>query len=70
MKTFQESPLPHYPPLAGSPTWVPGASWTQSTTLANETTGYFKNAVYSVTFPTGSPIPVGPTTTTAFKYVV
>ena len=57
-------------PLAGSPTWVPGASWTQSTTLANETTSYFKNAVYSVAFPTGSPIPVGPTTTTVFKYAV
>lgn len=29
-----------------------GTTWQQSTTLANETTGYFKNA-------TGSPIPVG-----------
>ena len=56
-------------PTYGGTTWVPGASWTQSTTLANETTGYFKNAVYSITFPTGSPIPVGSTTTTAFKYV-
>ena len=60
-----ENTLPTY----GGTTWVPSASWTQSTTLANETTGYFKNAVYSVQFPTGSPIPVGPTTTTAFKYV-
>ena len=56
-------------PTYGGTTWVPGASWTQSTTLANETTGYFKNAVYSIAFPTGSPIPVGTTTTTAFKYV-
>jgi hypothetical protein len=57
-------------PTYGGTTWVTGASWTQSTTLANETTGYFKNAVYSTTWPTGSPIPVGTTTTTAFKYVV
>ena len=57
-------------PTYGATTWVTGASWTQSTTMANETTGYFKNAVYSITFPTGSPIAVGSTTTTAFKYVV
>jgi len=56
-------------PAYGNTTWVPGASWTQSTTLANETTGYFKNFVYSTAWPTGSPIPVGSTTTTAFKYV-
>jgi len=56
-------------PTYGGTVWVPGASWTQSTTLANETTGYFKNDVYSVQWPTGSPIPVGTTTTTAFKYV-
>ena len=56
-------------PAYGGTTWVTGASWTQSTTLANETTGYFKNAVYSQAWPTGSPIPVGTTTTTAFKYV-
>jgi hypothetical protein len=56
-------------PTYGNTTWVPGATWTQSTTLANETTGYFKNAVYSTIWPSGSPIPVGTTTTTAFKYV-
>jgi len=56
-------------PTYGGTTWVPGATWTQSTTLANETTGYFKNAMYSTQWPTGSPIPVGTTTTTAFKYV-
>jgi hypothetical protein len=33
-----ENSLPTY----GGTTWVTGASWTQSTTLANETTGYFK----------------------------
>jgi len=44
-------------------TWLPLATWNQSTTLANETTGYFKNAA-------GSPVPVGTTTTTQFKYAV
>ena len=39
-----------------------GSTWYQSTTLANETTGYFVNA-------TGTPIPVGFTTSTVFKYV-
>ena len=44
-------------------TWLPGYQWYQSTTLANETTGYFTNA-------TGTPIPVGSTTTTMFQYVI
>jgi len=44
-------------------TWLPNTTWNQSTTLANETTGYFKNAA-------GTPIPVGSTTTTQFKYAV
>jgi hypothetical protein len=39
-----------------------GTTWNQSTTLANQTTGYFKNAL-------GTPIPVGNTTSTVFKYV-
>ena len=60
-----ESNLPTY----GGTTWVPGATWNQSTTLANETTGYFRNAVTSATWPNGTPIPVGFTTTTNFKYV-
>lgn len=38
------------------------STWNQSTTLANETTGYFKNA-------SGTPVPVGTNTTTNFKYV-
>ena len=38
------------------------SSWNQSTTLANETTGYFQNAL-------GTPVMVGLDTTTAFKYV-
>jgi len=60
-----ESTLPTY----GGTTWVPDATWNQSTTLANETTGYFRNAVTSATWPNGTPIPVGLTTTTNFRYV-
>lgn len=40
-----------------------GTTWQQSTTLANETTGYFKNSA-------GQPIPVGSSTSTIFKYIV
>jgi hypothetical protein len=47
-----------------------GYTWNQSTTLANETTGYFRNTTTSSTFPGGTPIPVGTTTTTMFKYVI
>ena len=56
-------------PTYGGTTWVTGATWNQSTTLANETTGYFRNAVTSATWPNGTPIPVGDTTSTAFRYV-
>jgi hypothetical protein len=51
-------------------TWLAGYTWNQSTTLANETTGYFRNTTTSATFPGGTPIPVGATTTTMFKYVI
>jgi hypothetical protein len=51
-------------------TWLAGYTWNQSTTLANETTGYFRNTTTSSTFPSGTPIPVGATTTTMFKYVI
>lgn len=40
-----------------------GSTWNQSTTLANETTGYFKNAA-------GTPIAVGEESTTNFLYAV
>ncbi len=40
-----------------------GSLWHQSTTLANETTGYFTNAA-------GTPVPVGNTVSTVFKYAV
>lgn len=39
------------------------STWNQSTTLANETTGYFKNA-------SGGPIAVGSSSSTVFKYAV
>ena len=39
------------------------STWHQSTTLANETTGYFQNAL-------GAPVMVGTSSSTAFKYVV
>jgi hypothetical protein len=42
-------------------TWLTGTTWHQSTTLANETTGYFVNG-------SGVPVPVGNTTTTMLKY--
>ena len=47
-----------------------GFTWNQSTTLANDTTGYFRNTTNSATWPNGTPIAVGTSTTTVFKYVV
>ena len=47
-----------------------GYTWNQSTTLANETTGYFRNTTNSATWPDGTPIPVGDSTTDVFKYVI
>ena len=47
-----------------------GFTWNQSTTLANETTGYFRNTTNSAIWPNGTPIAVGTSTTTVFKYVV
>jgi hypothetical protein len=40
-----------------------GSAWSQSTTLANETTGYFKNNA-------GTPIAVGSESTTNFRYAI
>jgi len=39
-----------------------GTTWQQTTTITNETTGFFRNS-------TGTPIPVGPSTSTDFKYI-
>ena len=60
MKQFYYANFQPRPQLNTAPTAL--STWNQSTTLANETTGYFKNA-------TGTPIPVGTNTTTNFKYV-
>lgn len=38
-------------------------TWNQSTTLANETTGYFKNSL-------GNPVPIGTYTSNNMKYVI
>jgi len=35
------------------------STWQQSTTLANQTTGFFRNSTVSSTWPSGTPIPVG-----------
>ena len=35
------------------------STWQQSTTLANQTTGFFRNSTVTSTWPSGNPIPVG-----------
>jgi len=60
--TVQQFYYANFPRQAVNSGSTLGTIWQQSTTLTNETTGYFKNA-------TGSPIPVGVTTSTVFKYV-
>lgn len=35
------------------------STWQQSTTLANQTTGFFRNSAVTSTWPSGTPIPVG-----------
>lgn len=35
------------------------STWQQSTTLANQTTGFFRNSTITSTWPSGTPIPVG-----------
>jgi len=67
MRQFYYANFPRQTVNAGA---TAGYSWNQSTTLANETTGYFRNATYSTQWPNGSPIAVGTTTSTVFQYVV
>jgi hypothetical protein len=47
------------------------STWQQSTTLANQTTGFFRNSTVSSTWPSGNPIPVGNvvSTTNPFYFV-
>ena len=47
-----------------------GYTWSQSTTLANETTGYFRNSTVTVQWPDGAPIAIGPSVSNVFKYIV
>ena len=60
MKQFYYNNFPRIDTINSGTT--AGSTWQQSTTLANETTGYFENSV-------GNAIPVGSETTTDFKYV-
>ena len=60
MRQFYYDNFPRETVNAGS---TAGTTWHQSTTLANETTGYFVNAA-------GTPIPIGSSVTTVFKYAV
>jgi hypothetical protein len=61
--TMQQFYYANFPREAVNTGSTLGSTWQQSTTLANETTGYFKNAA-------GQPISVGTTASTVFKYVV
>jgi hypothetical protein len=62
MKQFYYANFPRVDTINSVGSATAGSTWQQSTTLANETTGYFKNSV-------GNAIPVGSSTTTDFKYV-
>ena len=63
--TFKQFYYANFPRIAMNETAsaTVGSTWNQSTTLANQTTGYFKNAL-------GNPIPIGSSTTTNFKFAV
>ena len=61
--TFKQFYYANFPRVTVNTGATEDSTWNQSTTLANETTGYFKNAL-------GSPISVGTYSSTAFQYVV
>ena len=61
--TIQQFYYANFPRQSVNTGLTAGTTWQQSTTLANETTGFFKNSA-------GTPIPVGTSTTSVFKYVV
>jgi hypothetical protein len=67
MKQFYYANFPRETVNTGT---TAGYTWNQSTTLANETTGYFRNTTISTTWPSGAPIPVGDSTSTVFQYVI
>ena len=68
--TMQQFYYANFPREAVNTGATAGFTWQQSTTLANETTGFFRNATFSQPWPNGSPIPIGPTTSTVFRYAV
>jgi len=61
--TFTQFYYANFPRITVNTGTTALSTWHQSTTLANETTGYFQNAL-------GTPVMVGPSSSTAFKYVV
>jgi len=60
--TFKQFYYANFPRITVNTGATALSTWNQSTTLANETTGYFKNAL-------GEPVMVGTSSSTAFKYV-
>jgi len=61
--TFKQFYYANFPRITVNTGATALSTWHQSTTLANETTGYFENAL-------GAPVMVGSSSSTAFKYVV
>jgi hypothetical protein len=61
--TFKQFYYANFPRITVNTGVTALSTWHQSTTLANETTGYFQNAL-------GAPVMVGTSSSTAFKYVV
>jgi hypothetical protein len=61
--TFKQFYYANFPRITVNTGVTALSTWNQSTTLANETTGYFQNAL-------GQPVMVGTSSSTAFKYVV
>jgi hypothetical protein len=61
--TFKQFYYANFPRITVNTGVTALSTWHQSTTLANETTGYFENAL-------GAPVMVGTSSSTAFKYVV
>ena len=60
--TFKQFYYANFPRITVNTGTTALSTWHQSTTLANETTGYFQNAL-------GAPVMVGTYSSTAFKYV-
>jgi hypothetical protein len=63
IKQFYYANFPRIDTINAPGTSTVGSTWNQSTTLANETTGYFKNGG-------GAPVALGDYSSTDFKYVV